>query len=237
MENGKVSEANFSQRTGSYGIPSLLRSVIDDRQHSWNGRCIFEQNANGTKETCLFDVRKPDLIVFSAPILSDFQVNWVLLDQHLLRYSECMAYSENEKRSGHPWFELYSFKGELIARTESRATNEHWYLSFLGTTKTGKVLFNNGDERMVVDTPSLKVMRLPASEEKNGPAKDGYSYTSSYMARGANCFYVTRGNITISKMVTEQRPHQLRISAVDAETNRTLWEHTERVLIKKIKNQ
>jgi hypothetical protein len=54
------------------------------------------------------------------------------------------------------------------------------------------------------------------------------------MAPGANCFYVTRGNTFIEKMVKEEVPHQLRISAVDVETGRNLWEHIESIIIKKI---
>lgn len=236
LKNGRMVEVNFPQRTGVYTVRGWPRSGRNE-QSNRNGRFIFSQIDGGLEQTCVFDIAKLDVVAFSASVLSEFQVNWVVLDEHLLRYSECMAFSENGTRSGHPWFELYNLKGEFIARRESKSADETWYLTWLGITKSGKVLFGNGDERVAVETPSLDLTSFVVPREPKPSANEGGAYTSSYMPRGANCFYITHGNTWIRQMPREEVPHELRLSAVDAESNEPIWEHVEHVTIKKITNR
>ncbi len=233
LKDGRAVEVDFPQGTGAYPVRNSLRSSGRD-QFSWSGRLIFCQSDGSVEQTCLFDAGKVQAVAVGAPVPSDFQVNWVLLDHHLLRYSECMACSENEKRSGQPWFELYNLKGDFIARAESKSMNESWYFSYLGVTRKGQVLFKNGDQRLVVEIPSLRLTSFLDPRQAARSGSDPYTYASSYMARGASRFYVTQGNTSIFKMTGKELPHRLRILAMDAETNQALWEHIEHVTIRKI---
>jgi hypothetical protein len=234
IKDSKVSEIPSLQGKGGFGAFRWRGLRTSNAQHSVNGRCIFEQTINGLDEICVFDSRNGGIFSFSAPALPDYQINWVLLDQHLLRYAECTRYAEGGRRPGHPWFELYDLKGQLVARTEMKDTKEFWQ-NFLGTTKSGKVLFRRNGTKIALEIPTLKNRSFSLQPAVAKSAEEG-SYGSDYMVRGSDRIYVAHGNLSIGRMPEQERPHQLRISAFDAETQAKVWEHIEHVVVKRIQN-
>jgi hypothetical protein len=198
-------------------------------QYSWNRRCIFKNGGNEMEEIFVYDAEKSKTDSFKLPVVPGYQVNWVLLDSHLLRYAECGMGSTTV-----PWFELYDLKGKLIARRENGSlTNERWFYSFLGTSQKSKVLFKNANGCIFVETPSLRVITLSALNRTKQSATET-SYTSLHMDRGSRHLYEVQGNTTVHKMTGPQMKHAFRISAVEADTGQRLWEYIEPTTIKKI---
>jgi hypothetical protein len=236
IRNGQFRDFSFDGLNSSQSHNSFS-SRDRSAQYSWNGRCVFKNGDNEREEIFVYDAEKSKVDSFKLPVVPGLQVNWVLLDSNLLRYAECPAYSSDGKGSrGAPWFELYDLKGKLIARRETGAlTNEHWFLSFLGTSPTSTVLFQDGDGRIVVETPSLRITpSSPANRIKRTDNETSYTYTSWHMDRGSRHLYEVQRNTMVYKMTGPQMKHAFEIKAVEATTGQRLWEYIEPTTIKRI---
>lgn len=234
IRNGKFKDISFDGLNSSQ-FHNWFSFPRASAQYSKNGRCVFESMGNGVEEIFVYDAERSKVDSFKLPVVPGFQVNWVLLDSHLLRYAEGPAYSsDGEQSRAIPWFELYDLKGRLIARRQiGDGTNEHWFYSFVGTSPTGKVLFRDADGRVVVETPSLRVTTLNAAV-RTKPSDTETSYTSLHMERASRHLYEVQGNTTISKMPGPRMEHTFRISAVEADTGRRLWDYLEPATIRRI---
>jgi len=234
MDNRQITELSLLGLTNSpFVFDSFYSPWTIGQQHCFNNRCLFSTRDNINEEVFVFDGRTHKTSCIRLPLASNFQVDWVLLDHFLLRYAQCPAYSAEGKRiKDDLWFETYDLAGRRVAKTYYKGSDS--ILSFLGTTASGKVLFENGERTIAVEVPSLRITSVgrPRAGIRSGNREGTYS--SRHMILGSNQVYEIDGNITITKMRQDPLEHDLRLKALDIETGRVMWEHVEHVKVKKL---
>jgi len=164
-----------------------------------------------------------------------YQTDWVLLENSLLRYSQCPAYGKTTAGLA-PWFELYDLTGKLLLRNAPEefknldATNGGWHFHFLATDSHGEVLFSNADQRFSLKLPGLQVRILPNQK----PDPELSFQESFHPIRRATVAYWHSENIWLSEMEKSELRQNLSILSVDLKTGKVNWKHTEKVVIGKI---
>jgi len=135
MKGNDMDELNVPSLPAGSHLMNWFHSRLSGAQYSSHERCIFKDGRNDREELFIFDSRKSEISSVKLPVPRGFQVNWVLLDGHLLRYGECQASPGGKPSDVSPWFELYDLKGQLIGRTNvTTMPDGSWYLRFLGTS-------------------------------------------------------------------------------------------------------
>jgi hypothetical protein len=194
-------------------------------------QCIFENSGLGARELLLYDSRTGRLRRIPAPAArTNHQSFWVLLDGHLVRYSQCPSWQADSSNvaPSRPWFELYDWDGKCIRSSELMVDSRlaHWWVSFVSRT-TNAIVFSHEGRPFTVEVPSLKIT------DRVHTAINGALRAKT--VRAGNVTYEANGDIRIEKMAAEAEVREMSVAARDASTQRVLWKHNERVLIKRRK--
>jgi hypothetical protein len=178
-------------------------------------------------------------------------VEWVLLPDHVLRFSR-------HHWDGRPdtvlWIESYDLDGKLLKAREitrkSDKNQSYRCLDFAGTTPRGDVLVMDYtySSRQTADddvecsgtlAPSrvdLLVMGIPdlAIKRTVGLSTNGCTFHDVYARRQSDVVYQVLGNVEWSRMRKDVHPHELILRAVDVYSGKELWRHVEKVEVKKV---
>jgi hypothetical protein len=213
-------------------------SVRSDRfptgQLSCNDACAFEIGWSGESELIRYDGHTGRMRAMSIPTTrNNYQSGWVLLEEYILRYSECSRFDVKREQSDCVWFELYDWEGKCVRSAETPQVGTNAYLSwvsFVGRTND-TVHFQSGERNLSVAVPSLAITtHTQPRTGGNYYYNDPQSFSPS---RGV--FYESRGNTNITKMPTNVMPHELTVTARRSATGQILWKHSDRVLIQRNK--
>jgi hypothetical protein len=210
---------------------------VSSGQLSLNDRCAFEIESSIGNELVQFDSRSGRMRTMPIPATrTNYQSAWVLLDQHILRYSECLRYEVGraESAAGTPWFELYDWDGNCTRSSEMPLGRSHssWGWIRFVTRTHNDIVFDLDGHSFTVAVPSLTV---------SGPALPGRHGTEPHrsfdepprLSPFGNIRYESLGTTNIYKMLTDVAPHDLTVFARGSLTGSPLWKHMERVVIKR----
>jgi len=153
-----------------------------------------------------------------------YQQGWVALKDGFLRYSEYYSTGTMEKADPEQemfWIELYDLQGRL--RTQQTTKKIKGWTSFIGVNAQGRVILAVEESLVTVETPSLKMKRW---ETKPG--------ASFYMVSDGKRLICARGDWSANEMKKTSETREVVITSVDAETFVPVWEHREKVKVRKM---
>jgi hypothetical protein len=205
---------------------------------SLNDRCVFGVSSSAGNELVIFDNRTGKMRTMLIPTTRpDHQSGWVLLDKHILRYSECPRYGSDKATAAAagPWFELYDWDGKCI-RTSVMAANKKpasWSWIHFRDRATNAITFDMDGKLFTVAIPSLAVSELANDKTREGqnrffpePIVSSPFGKIQYQGLGSTNMYVMSSDVV---------GHNLTVVARDSKTGKALWKHTERVTVKREK--
>ncbi len=206
-------------------------------------RCIFEVNefeAVYRHSLVFFDGREDRFTSFPIPdTRPNFFAGWVLMASNVVRYAVMAGNTglESVPTNNTPWFELYDFDGRLIASAEKDIGSTNHLLMAYRFRMGSCIHFENENTNYQLDVPSLNFQALnnPAESGRGEKTKDGAIsvrwWDSSYTH--GNTIYQIDGNIYVGDIDGNQLAHKITVTALDSDTQKPLWRHTEPVLIHK----
>jgi hypothetical protein len=166
-----------------------------------------------------------------TPTKSIRQSGWAVLEKGYLHYSEKSDYWFPNKKTPDLWLEYFDDKGKRV-QTKALSTQLPDHVGFLGWTKKGRAVLNNGDELYVVNVPELTVAtslpRLPAT-----PERFNYNGPRFYCGRNADVVFRLEGGCSFEELPPKGEKCEIALSAYRSETLKPLWQAKESVLLKK----
>jgi hypothetical protein len=238
VESGGVKEVGNLDLAGrSYWYSSRSFDHYGPEKSSLNDRCTFGVRSSAGDELVLFDSRTGKVRTMLAPTTrTNYQDGWVLLDQHILRYSEGSRYgSDKATAAAGPWFELYDWEGKCIRTSVMAASKKpaSWNWIHFRDRATNAITFDMDGKLFTVAIPSLAVSELANDKTREGqnqffpePIVSSPFGKIQYQGLGSTNMYVMSSDVV---------GHNLTVVARDSKTGKALWKHTERVTVKREK--
>jgi hypothetical protein len=194
-----------------------------DFKYSCQERCVISVGSPHN-EICIFDVNSREFTYISPTSYPRHYADWVLLQNHILRYS---------RQKFIHWLEVYDLKGQLVSTEKliKAGNSKGDWLEFVGTTSNDNVVFSRGDRLLVFEVPSLRIVadnylgkRLPR-DTNILPGPDFFPL------RNSDIVYEMFGNISFKRMRTKELPHEICVNLIDCHTGKRIWGYCEQVII------
>ncbi len=178
-----------------------------------------------TGPVAAFNVKNQTTVHLKLGRRDPCQQGWIVLKDGFLRYAEYHSSGSLDANTTPErfWIELYDFEGNLRVEKTTEAFKDFW-TSSLGVNSRGTVLFEVKDSLVTVEIPSL--------EMKRWQTKPGASF---HMTESGDRMVCVRGDWSAQTMAKASERREVIITGVDAVTFAPIWEHREKVLVKKIR--
>lgn len=166
-----------------------------------------------------------------TPTKSIRQSGWAVLEKGFLHYSEKSDCWFPNKKIPDLWLEYFDEKGKRV-KTKALSTQLPDHAGFLGWTRKGQAVLNNGDELYVVSIPDLTVAAsLP--RPPTTPERFNYDGVRFYCGRNANVILRLEGGCNFSELPPKGEKCEIALAAYRAEGLKPLWHVKELVMLKK----
>ena len=205
-------------------------------QLSSDDSCAFVLTTSPGVELVHYDDRSRKARTFRLPTTrAEYQSGWVLINELLVRYSECSRYDAPQALTPRLWFELYDLNGMHLREVELPVSSDDGRLGWVSylAKSANSVRFEYQDQIVSVAVPSLTVTTNRPIPHLGGLARGPYEM-QTVSPPGATVFE-TYGSTNISKMPTASISHDLILVNRDSANGVVRWKHVERVLIRRLR--